>query len=281
MGWIHCDMLNTSTWTYCGPLIPPTTTSLPSSFHTWSASTIHGPFLDRLLPFLSFLHTFLPASGVHHYWLTIRVTKPTTEFDTVRWHADDIFFDKTGERGRTISSPSPAQPHPQSRPSSVLPSWTKRKPPQKEYWKLVTTLLGPGTLFLKDGASARRIQKEAKRMVCAKRGPHTCSSFKCLGCLDAIESVRLILAEQFAQADVEATKYGEVAFFRLGDDEGAIHSEPKCDEDRIFINVVPGAEDELAELMDRWGLVYPRDWSFGVPMEWRGTEGWRGAEWQD
>jgi hypothetical protein len=57
-----------------------------------------------------------------------------------------------------------------------------------------------------------------------------------------------------------------MAFFRLGDDEGAVHSEPVCDTDRIFVNVIPGTEEELTSLMARWGMEFPRAWCFGVPV---------------
>ncbi|KAF2113789.1 hypothetical protein BDV96DRAFT_578331 [Lophiotrema nucula] len=243
------SLLNTSSWTYCGPLLQADASTLPSSFHTWAQSTIAGPILPRLLPFLEFLQTFLSRAGAQHYWLTIRATKPTTEYDTVRWHTDDIFFDPPGEKDRFGSSQT---------------QWTPNN--KRRYWKLATTLLGPGTLFLKDGASARRIQRAAKQKECSKRGEHTCSSFRCLGCLDAVEAVRHTLAEQFMHEEVERPKYGDVAFFRLGDTEGAVHSEPACNIDRIFVNVVPGSEEELKSLMARWGLNYPRSWSFGVPV---------------
>ncbi|KAF2021274.1 hypothetical protein BU24DRAFT_416933 [Aaosphaeria arxii CBS 175.79] len=242
-------LLNTSTWTYCGPLLSPSAESLPPSFHTWSQTTFTTPLLPRLLPLLSFLHSFLSAARAQNYWLTIRATKPTNEYDTVRWHTDDVFFDYDGEKDRL--GPDPTR-------SST--------PGSRGYWKLATTLLGPGTLFLKDGVRARRIQRDAKRAECERRGEHTCTQFRCLGCLDAVEAVRKTLAREFADEEVERTGFGEVAFFRLGDEEGAVHSEPKCDVDRVFINVVPGSEEELKALMERWGLGFPRAWCFGVPV---------------
>lgn len=193
-----------------------------------------------------------------HYWLTIRATKPTNEYDTVRWHTDDLFFDYDGEKDR-VGLNQATRNRDQSKGNK-----TKEKD-KKVYWKLATTLLGPGTLFLKDGVQARRTQRAAKAAECAKRGEHTCSNFRCLGCLDAVEAVRQTLAKSFAEEKVQSPEYGQVAFFRLGDEEGAVHSEPPCDQDRIFVNVVPGSEDELRGLMARWGMEFPRAWSFGVP----------------
>jgi hypothetical protein len=77
--------------------------------------------------------------------------------------------------------------------------------------------------------------------------------------------MRETLARDFAHEKTESPAYGEVAFFRLGNEEGAVHSEPPTHEDRIFVNIVPGSEEELTELMGRWGMKFPRAWSFGVP----------------
>jgi hypothetical protein len=35
--------------------------------------------------------------------------------------------------------------------------------------------------------------------------------------------------------------------------------------DRIFVNVVPGSDEELKGLLAKWGLEWPRAWCFGVP----------------
>jgi hypothetical protein len=253
-------LLNTSTWTYCGPLLTSSATSLPPSFHTWVSSTIRGPFLPRLLPFLRFLHGFLSQAGTQHYWLTIRATRPTSKYDTTRWHTDDLFFDHDGEKDRVEPG------HASKRRKSSRRRKRKEDVAKRTYWKLATTLLGPSTLFLKDGMRARHTQRAAKRAECAKQGEHTCTQFRCLGCLDAVEAVRQTLAAEFAHEEVERPQYGEVAFFRLGDEEGAVHSEPACREDRIFVNVVPGTEEELKALMGRWGLSFPRAWCFGVPV---------------
>ncbi|PSN74529.1 hypothetical protein BS50DRAFT_18058 [Corynespora cassiicola Philippines] len=248
------SLLNTSTWTYCGPILSPTSSHLPPSFHTWSAATVSGPLLPRLLPFLSFLQDFLCKAGVQHYWLTIRATKATADYDTARWHTDDIFFDSDGEKDRV----------------GLKPGKSKKK---RGYWKLATTLLGPSTLFLHEGDRARKIQREAKRAECEKRGEHTCTSMRCLGCTDTVEAVRQTLARVLATEQVDRPEYGEAAFFRLGDVEGAVHSEPQCNTDRIFVNVVPGTEKELRSLMGRWGMTFPRAWCFGVPIPFDDMQG--------
>ncbi|KAF2705768.1 hypothetical protein K504DRAFT_471254 [Pleomassaria siparia CBS 279.74] len=283
------NLLNTSTWTYCGPLLEPTSDALPPSFHTWATSTIDGPLLPRLLPFLDFLHGFLSKAGAQHYWLTIRVTKPTSEYDVVRWHTDDLFFDYDGEKDRLELDETWTRDRDEKMTTTTTTTTTTRtrtktrtrtrrrrkrrssssssqsgKKKKTEYWKMATTLLGPGTLFLQDGAQARLAQHAAKAAQLASRsgGPHTCTSFRCPNCLDAVEAVRQTLAHSLASEPVESPQYGQVAFFRLGSEKGAVHSEPRCPVDRIFVNVVPGSETELSGLMSRWGMDFPTSWCF-------------------
>ncbi|KAF2269405.1 hypothetical protein CC78DRAFT_529196 [Lojkania enalia] len=246
------SLLNTSTWTYCGPLL---STTLPPSFHSWSASTIAGPLLPRLLPFLAFLRDFLPRAGVYNYWLTIRATKPTPDYDTPRWHTDDNLLDVDVLKDRVGLD--------QHRRDGSGSGTSNRK---AACWKIVTTVLGPHTLFLRDGPRARKVLRRTKRDVCMHRGEHVCTSLRCQGCFDTVEAIRQTLAQQLVSDETESPTFGEAAFFRLGDVEGAVHSEPPCHTDRIFINVVPGSEDELRALMARWGLRFPRAWCFGVPV---------------
>jgi hypothetical protein len=43
--------------------------------------------------------------------------------------------------------------------------------------------------------------------------------------------------------------------------------EPKCDVNRVFVNVVPGSEEQLRKLIGRWGMEFPRSWCVGLPRE--------------
>ncbi|KAF2734339.1 hypothetical protein EJ04DRAFT_393702, partial [Polyplosphaeria fusca] len=245
-------LLNTSTWTYCGPLLSPAADALPTSFHTWSNSTISGSLLPRLLPLLSFLHTFLTSAKIHNFWLTIRATKSTPAYDTPRWHTDDIFFDHPGTSSRLSPAPSP----------SLNPT---------RYWKLAATLLGPPTLFLPlpiNPSALTSLRTTRKHALSAR--PHPCFSPRCTTCLDALDAARHVLATSFSSLPTVSPPPGSLAFFRLGDAEGAVHSEPACAEDRVFVNVVPGSEEELRGLMGRWGMGFPRSWSFGVPVGFEG-----------
>ncbi|KGO78018.1 hypothetical protein PITC_025460 [Penicillium italicum] len=83
---------NSSSWTYCGPLLTLESCKLPSSFNTWTEATISGSIKPSLLSFLAYVHEFLTKNDQSHYWLTIRASKSSDEFDTPRWHTDDLFF---------------------------------------------------------------------------------------------------------------------------------------------------------------------------------------------
>ncbi|OCK82131.1 hypothetical protein K432DRAFT_324881 [Lepidopterella palustris CBS 459.81] len=237
---------NSSSWTYCGPLIPLTGNNLPlpSSFHNWAATTINGSVLPTLLPFLTFVHSFLAAVDISHYWITIRATQSTHDFDIPRWHTDDLFFDGNARTGLKLSG----------------------------YWKLATTILGPGTLFVEDGATARAVQANVKKQCHDQAPEHSCTSIRCLGCATTSDVIRGRLAKDLASQRVVQARPGECTFFKLGEQEGAVHSEPPCHGDRIFVNVIPGTEKELRGLMSKWGMEFPRAWSVGVPLHFTSGE---------
>lgn len=51
---------------------------------------------------------------------------------------------------------------------------------------------------------------------------------------------------------VESPKKGEGVLFIVADINGAVHSEPKIHENRLFFSVLPGDESEIKELYTRW-----------------------------
>ena len=222
-----------SSWTHCGPFLD--LTSLPPSFHTWANATVKGDLIPRLVPFLSFLHAFLVKAQIDHYWLTIRASQATHDFDVPRWHTDRNYFDRAEQC--------------------------------ELHWKLATTLVGPGTLFLSDGGKARAIQKKTRHsMKKTIMASHQCRAVRCLGCADMQQVIRKHLAEKLANYEIVQPGVGDCSFFRVGDEKGAMHSEPPIPGDRVFVNVVPGCELELRKLMATWGMSFPRSWSLGVPL---------------
>ena len=284
-----------SSWTYCGPLLSLNAAQLPFSFESWAQATIHGSLSAPLLAFLEFVHEFLIFNDLSHYWLTIRASKGSHEFDVPRWHTDDLFFSPTTptlptHRRRSslprfpnaITRARRATNSRQRRQSEELylieemkkeslpsPAQVTTTSPNPANWKLTTTLLGPGTLFVtqKSSSQAREIQRNIRRLVVAENPDHNCLSVRCVGCTVAAESVRTRLAAELENHDIVQAQQGECVFFRVGENDGAVHSEPMSHGDRIFVNIVPGHEEDLRSLMAKWGMEYPRAWCVGLPCQ--------------
>ena len=255
------EIQTTSTWTHVGAPLDPK--SLPPSYHTWSRGTfVSGDILSLLIPFLTFLHNFMADKCMTHYCLSIRAQKANSDFDTPRWHVDRRFFDADfpGSKNGAHSDPSKAERSPSN-------------------WKVATALIGPGTLFLKDGRLGRKRQKEIEtrlKLAQQKKGHyavnknHVCTSFRCLGCADMADSVRNELATALRGMETAQVGRGEAVVFKVDgynacDGEPAMHSEPVMSEgDRVFVHVVPGREGELRRLVEGWGMEFPRDWCVGV-----------------
>ncbi|KAH6838471.1 hypothetical protein B0I37DRAFT_419410 [Chaetomium sp. MPI-CAGE-AT-0009] len=244
---------NSSTWTYCGPLLTPgpraSEPSLPETFHTWSAQTLNTSesLLPQLTPFLHAAHTFLLQQDVRHYWLTVRASQwPAADSDDsdvapTRWHTDGhLFSDLDLELDLDADADASADR-------------TRR-------WKLCATLQGPATRFAADGARAR----EALRLRSSGGMEPEADG--------GLEGVHLVVQPG----------EGEMVFVRVGAEEGAVLSEPRADCDRVVVQVVPGSERELRAVLGRYGMEeYPRSWTFGLPGWLDGEDLSGGGEGED
>ncbi|KAI0972869.1 hypothetical protein F4678DRAFT_31129 [Xylaria arbuscula] len=229
-------------WSYCGPLLTEGE-EIPPSFYDWTGAVLSGPLLPRLTPFLEFVNQVLREHHLDYYWLTIRATKATTEFDKPRWHTDDVFFSVRGGGLRPV---------PRENDSN-------RAMDLQTDWKLCTTLLGPSTMFIPPEcqAEARKTQRFTRKALATE---HDCTSIRCIACAATSDAVRERLSTDLKPLGKMQAASGECAFFRIGQEKGAVHSEPPMDCDRIFVNVVPGKKDELKNLMTKWGMSFPRSW---------------------
>ncbi|RYP91208.1 hypothetical protein DL770_002685 [Monosporascus sp. CRB-9-2] len=231
-------------WSYCGPLLGKED-ELPANQHEWASASLSNSLLPLLLPFLAFANEFLTKNGLDHYWLTIRATKATSEFDKPRWHTDDMFF-SSGSGGLGAQSAERSGP---ARPLDLQTDW-----------KLCGTLLGPSTMFVPGEYQpvARDIQRSTKKALATD---HSCTSIRCVGCAATADAVRDELGNELSRLGTVQAAPGECSFFRIGPDKGAVHSEPSMNGgDRIFVNVVPGKKAELGNLMAKWGMEFPRAW---------------------
>ncbi|KAI0408014.1 hypothetical protein F4802DRAFT_497421 [Xylaria palmicola] len=237
------NVTHSAFWSYCGPLLTKSG-DLPPNFHEWTSAALSGSLLPLLMPFLEFANGVLRERGLDHYWLTIRAMKATSEFDKPRWHTDDAFFSPRGGGLRAMPREDGGT----------------RTLDLKTDWKLCTTLLGPSTIFIppKHQSRARQAQRLTRKALATD---HNCASIRCIACAATSDAVRDRLAAELKPMGVRQPTVGECVLFHIGQEKGAVHSEPCMNGgDRIFVNVVPGKEDELKDLMTKWGMSFPRSW---------------------
>jgi len=240
------SVTHTGFWSYGGPFITQSD-DLPPDFYEWTAAVLSGTLLPRLIPLLNYFNRLLQERGLDHYWLTIRATKATSEFDKPRWHTDDLFFNPRGGGLRTM-------------PRQLQEDSEERQLDLHTDWKLCATLLGPPTKFIppERQSEAREAQRAARKALTSE---HDCISIRCIACADTGDAVRERLAVEFEPMGAMQAAPNQCTFFRIGHEKGAVHSEPAMSEgDRIFVNIVPGTRDELKTLFSRWGMSFPRSW---------------------
>ncbi|KAI2467464.1 hypothetical protein F4781DRAFT_444227 [Annulohypoxylon bovei var. microspora] len=261
---------NDAFWSYCGPLLAEEG-DLPASLHDWARAVLRGSLLPLLLPFLAFANEVLAAEGLDHYWLTIRATRATPEFDRPRWHTDDLFFSRGGCGLRepptassaslaTSSAKATARIKTKLQAAVRAPAAPAPELDLQTDWKLCATLLGPPTLFIPSAsqALARHTSRLAKLSLST---PHPCTSLRCAACAATSDAVRASLCTSLASLGLVQARPGQCAVFRIGGERGAVHSEPSLGRgDRVFVNVVPGRRAELAGLVAKWGMGFPRSW---------------------
>ncbi|RYP63418.1 hypothetical protein DL769_006957 [Monosporascus sp. CRB-8-3] len=241
---VHISVKRDAFWSYCGPLLGGED-ELPANLHEWASAALSSSLVPLLLPFLAFTNEFAAKNGLDHYWLTIRATKATSEFDKPRWHTDDMFF-RSGSGGLGAQS--------------TETSGAARPLDLQTDWKLCGTLLGPSTMFIPGGhqPAARDIQRSTKKALATD---HSCTSIRYIACAATADAVRDELGNKLSCLGTIQAVPGGCSFFRIGPDRGAVHSEPSMSGgDRIFVNVVPGKKAELGDLMAKWGMEFPRAW---------------------
>jgi hypothetical protein len=73
--------------------------------------------------------------------------------------------------------------------------------------------------------------------------------------------------DDFGGHKVIQAAIGDCCFFRIGEEQVAVHSELPQGCDSVFENVVPGTDVELRDIMVKWGMTtFPRSWSIGMLM---------------
>lgn len=250
-----------SAWSYCGPLLhAKSLEEMPHTFQKWQDESIKGNLLSMILPILHQANDFLASNDLQHYWITVRATKPDTEFEKPRWHTDDLFYERylSREDGERSLGGAPAKRFWPAVAPMKMPKASGSEPTD---WKLIATLSGPTTLLIAHAhqKQARQLQRKAK-VKCGKE--HVCDSIRCVGCSTAASHVRDTLDQQLRLTPIVRPGVRQTVYLRVGHERGAIHSEPDLSHcDRVFVNIVPGTEAELAGLMRKWGMEFPREWA--------------------
>ena len=148
-----------------------------------------------------------------YFWLSVRATTPTHEFDIPRWHKDGSNF--AGYSGIDIS-------------------------------KFVTVLKGPGTLAIKQNKEIDDIYEEMKikkrkftrdLYEKAKKAKKVLSFDEEMKInKDAYEKIRKELYIKLKKQKISQPKKSQVLVFHT---ETTLHSEPKTDVPRLFISIMP------------------------------------------
>jgi len=180
---------------------------------------------------LNLIKKVLEGYDMTHFWLIVRVSKRPSNISYIpRWHRDGSYFYR----------------------DNITP-------------KFATVLKGPGTVFIKSSTSSSEIfnkieDEENKERKTKRDRPNT--PFTHQEQEEINKKYHDIYASSLLEPDhmVQSGKNQGVIFFPgyVRDVIGAIHSEPKIDDDRIFISIVPGTKENVEEYKVRREELYRR-----------------------
>ncbi|KAH7075317.1 hypothetical protein BKA63DRAFT_295331 [Paraphoma chrysanthemicola] len=215
-----------STFNYYGPV----QSSLASEGAKYLASVTDAAepeIVSTINSFMLATHTDCIGSADEKAscWLTIRVTKPSKEFEIPRWHQDGRMFPNDAGREDVVHS------------------------------KYALTLLGPRTLMLQHDADIlSTVQEgEAKHFWWLQehdREPTEDDED------DAHSALRDWLANKLKNAMRVEVGHGEVVRFSWGREDSPVHSEPDLVADRVFVTVLYGSESELRSMCEWRNVEY-------------------------
>jgi hypothetical protein len=152
-------------------------------------------------------------------WLTIRVTKPSTEFNIPRWHQDGRMYPYDEGREEVVRS------------------------------KYALTLSGPPTLMLVPDEHVFTTQREGEAQHYWWRETDTPRPSE-EEMDEADLKLRKWLATEFRETPRVKVGHGEVVRFSWGRENSPVHSEPDLTSDRVFMTVLYGSESELRRMCE-------------------------------
>ena len=159
----------------------------------------------------------LVSYNMENFWLAIRVTLPSDNYNIPRWHKDGSLF-ISDENETNIA-------------------------------KFVTTLKGPGTLLIKSTTQINNIYNKLLEKKFKEMDKYKTIEKK----IKIDDSFRPIFAKKFSKEKIIQVKNNQGVLFYTGNPENnaALHSEPKFDKSRIFISILPGSYNDIKELQKR------------------------------
>lgn len=177
---------------------------------------------------INIIKKVLKGYQMDHFWLTIRVTQPNHDFDIPRWHKDGSYF--------------------------------LNDPDEKNSAKFAIALKGPGTLLIKKTKETINIFNETvkeerkEHLKYAQKNNFETMEEKIKLSIKISDKFRPIYAKNLAKQKVIKVlpNQGLVFYAGFSTDNCAIHSEPKLDQPRMFISILPSTEINIKELKKRW-----------------------------
>lgn len=169
----------------------------------------------------------LAGFACEHFWISIRASKPNNFFDIPRWHYDGAYFSQVNSQA-----------------------------------KFAMVLKGPGTLVIKKSSKVEKAYEKIKiqhtkevNEQFEKQNPKTPNEeSQILMKLD--NEYRPIYAKAMSKFKIKQLENNKGLVFWGGRDSrfSALHSEPKIDEPRLFISILPSTKENIIEWKNKMGL---------------------------
>jgi len=150
-----------------------------------------------------------------YYWIAIRIVDFSHDFDIPRWHIDGKYFqDKLNQS------------------------------------KFVTVVKGPGTLLKDNTPEIKKVfnpinNKFRDEIISVPYGSDQDKWTK------VNNKYREIFDNELKPFETKQLTNDEGLIFFAGDENSAIHSEPKMDRQRMFISILPGSKEDIQIMIDR------------------------------
>ena len=165
----------------------------------------------------------LSGFGMDHFWISVRAALPSSRYDVPRWHYDGPYFSNITQQA-----------------------------------KFAMILKGPGTLFIKKSKkvveSYNKILDQSRKEFSEILGKNKIdlkdykAQFEVQNKND--EKYRLKFAKELSKYKVKQIKNNKGVIFWGGKNwnvVSALHSEPKIDQPRLFISILPGTKEMIEE----------------------------------